>query len=87
VGNENNSKIKDLLESQHDWPCRYTFKFIVPRAEYDKLRTLVPLGEISERPSASGKYVSVTLIAHMKTPDDVLKVYDEVSKIEKIVCL
>ena len=81
------AKMKALLEDQHSWPCKYSFKFIVP---VDKLSlVLASLGEegISTKPSSKGKYISVTCSRSFNTADDVIKVYQSVSHIDGIISL
>jgi putative lipoic acid-binding regulatory protein len=81
------TRLKASLEAGHDWPCRYTFKFIVPEKEHSKLRSKIPVGEITERQSSSGNYISVTIRSMMKTPDDVIGVYEGLSDIENLISL
>ena len=36
--------MKSLLEDQHDFPCTYTFKFVVPADKIETLENLVKEG-------------------------------------------
>lgn len=81
-----NQRLKELLDSEHAWPTRYTFKFIVTS---DRLGEVVEiLGEgVEVKESKGGKYVSVTLHAHMESSDAVIDVYTRVSVIEGVISL
>ncbi len=77
---------KLLLDSQHEWPCEYGFKFIVPTTELQNLRALFTAGEtMSERPSKGGKYTSLTLKTTVDSSDAVLEIYDRVRCIPGIM--
>ena len=80
-------KLKDLLNDTHDFPCHYTFKFIVPKEEIEALRKLVAPAEFTEKPSKKGNYISLTVVKHCITCDEVLSVYHSVKVIEGIVSL
>ena len=78
---------KEKLESQHTFPGKYLFKFIVPMKSQDDLVKILPEGELSFRESSGNKYVSVTLSARLETSDDVLEVYKKTKKIEGVIAL
>lgn len=84
-------KLRKQLEEVHTWPTTYLFKFIIP-ADLEKFAEIERVfdntdAQISTRDSSKGKYTSVTVKVPMKDPDDVIKRYKEVSKIEGIVSL
>jgi len=80
-------KLKDLLNNNHEFPCRYTFKFIVPHHEIDRLRSIVGPAELSERPSKKGNYISLTVVKLCYSSDEVLNVYHSVKVIKGVVSL
>ncbi len=77
----------DKLDVAHKFPGRYTFKFIVPQQQLNSLQSLMPVGEISLRPSASGKYTALTLHTHMKHAQEVIAVYKRAADIPGIISL
>lgn len=84
---ERMSNLKELLDSQHEWPGNYTFKFIVPGNKSKELKDIVASEESFSRPSRSGKYTSMTFEIKCQSSDDVISIYQKVSKIEGIVTL
>lgn len=80
-------QFKITLQETCDWPSQYTFKFVVPIAKKGALLSLIPMGEISERQSSSGKYVSVSIRSRMETPEHVIEAYKKVSSLEGVITL
>lgn len=80
-------RFRKRLEDQHDFPCRYTFKFIVPKGRLDEVAQLLPETPYQTRPSRRGNYVSVTFEAYMNESAEVIAVYREANKIEELVAL
>ena len=80
-------RMKLLLEQSQSWPGAYTFKFIVAPTHEDRVRALLPEAKISVRASKNGKYVAVTLVCHMESPDAVLDVHMEANQIEGLISL
>jgi hypothetical protein len=78
---------KKLLQEHHDWPCRYQFKFVVTAEREQDVRALLPDAEISVRPSRNGKFVSVTMIALLQSPDEVVEVHTRASAIDGLIAL
>lgn len=82
------NRARQLLEEAHDWPSLYTFKFIVPAARVPDVELLFPPEtKIQHRASSGGKYVSVTGVALMESPDAVLAIYAAAKSIDGIVGL
>lgn len=75
------------LESQHEWPSLYMFKFIVPAGKEDGIRKLFPMNEVVEKPSKEGKYVSLTIQVMINSSDEVVRIYEEAHKIEGVIAL
>jgi len=80
-------RLKELLDDQHQWPSKYSFKFIVPYQKLTELMSLLSSGECSQKPSKNGKYISVTSIVDIKSSDEVLNIYEKASTIEGIISL
>ena len=80
-------RLKATLDQVHTWPCVYSFKFIIPRAERQALLALLPAGEVAERQSRGGNYVAVTLSAPMPDSPAVIALYQLAATIPGIVSL
>lgn len=80
-------KLRDLLAEQYEWPHSYLFKFVVPNEKVEEVRALFPGGDIQERESKTGKYVSVTVEMVLESADVVVAVYQQASKIEGLMSL
>lgn len=80
-------KFKALLNEKYQWPCDYTFKFIVSSNKEEDLSTLFQDDSIMKKNSSTGKYISFTITKEMSSSDDVVKVYQRVGSIEGIVSL
>ena len=84
-------KLKKSLEETTKFPTKYMFKFIIPSDDkknkeieniFDNLGAV-----INSRPSKTGKYKSFTILVNMKTPDEIIAKYREVSKVEGVISL
>jgi len=84
---ESIASFKEKLNSQHQWPGKYTFKFIVPIAKIEEVKVLFPSEDILERSSSKGTYKSLTIKAHIQSSDEVVSLYIEAKKIEGIISL
>ena len=78
---------KEKLDSQHEWPGTYIFKFIVPVNKVPEVKALFQGVEMKERPSSKGNYTSITVKAHLESSDHVITHYIEAKKIEGIISL
>jgi len=79
--------MRERLDEHHEWPCPYHFKFIVKADAVDQVKALFGKNKITERPSRTGKYISVSADVMMENSDTVLAVYEKASKIEGIISL
>ncbi|MFY0605687.1 MAG: DUF493 family protein [Cyclobacteriaceae bacterium] len=78
---------REKLESQHQFPGEYSFKFIVPFGKKEELLKFMPAGKTSFRPSSNNKYISITTKAHLGSSDEVLKIYTDANTIEGCIAL
>jgi hypothetical protein len=79
--------LKILLENTHNWPDEFVFKFIVPFTSVDLLSAILSPAPVQKKSSRTGKYVSVTCKKLVSSSDEVLAIYEEVSKIKGIISL
>jgi uncharacterized protein len=85
---EQKQKFADLLFEGHTWPCYFEFKFIVPTPELPIFKALFEEGtEFQLRESSGGKYTSVNMAILVKTPQEVIEIYERVAVIRGIVSL
>jgi len=78
---------KEKLESNHDFPAEYTFKFIVKPEYEEEVKSLVVDADIRLKPSSGNKYVSVSLKKEMESSESVIDVYKRAHTIEGIIAL
>lgn len=81
--------LKLQLEESSEWPSEYVFKFILKSAEKEKQMKVRQLFKqnvsLSFKSSSKGKYISVTIKATMESPDHVIEIYKEASKIKELI--
>ncbi|GAU08714.1 DUF493 family protein [Desulfoplanes formicivorans] len=76
------------LDQAHEWPCCYTFKFIVPKARQEEVVCLFgPEAFIGKTASRTGKYMSITVETGMESSAQVIDVYKRAATIQGIVML
>lgn len=75
------------LESQHEFPGLFIFKFIVPVDAVEKVEALWSKGGITKKASSNGNYISVTINAEVEDSAEVIRVYEEASRIEGCIAL
>jgi len=77
-----------LLDTTHQWPSIYSFKFIVPAVRAKELQELIPeANQVEARPSSGGKYTAFTFHCPMGSGREVLAIYSRVKGISGLVSL
>lgn len=83
--------LKDLIEKNHQWPCHYTFKFIIPSEKESEIRTMLELDitivQYEFKASGGGKYLSLTFSQHFESTHGVIAVYEKVTTIKGVISL
>jgi uncharacterized protein len=82
--------LREHLNKDMTWPSVYMFKFIAPADNriFALLHDLFPhQAEFSNRHSAGGKYVSITVKEVMMNADEVIERYRRASAIEGVMVL
>lgn len=87
AGDTSIESFKSALNDNHEWPCFYTFKFIVPQAKTAEVLSLFADDPVAERPSKSGRFISYTMELHVESADHVLSIYNRVSHIKGVITL
>lgn len=96
-GNENTNpeefykSLKEKLENNHDFPEDYLFKFIIPTDDA-KLTEIYKVFDgikftLGNRESKNGKYTACNINAFVLDADQVVRIYQEVAKIENVILL
>lgn len=71
------SRFKELLDSKHQWPGDYTFKFVCRPAQVNLLNSLFNSAKLELKNSAQGNYVSVTVTVTLQSSDEVIAIYQK----------
>jgi len=82
--------LREHLTRDITWPSVYMFKFIAPAENriFALLHDLFPhQAEFTNRHSAGGKYVSITVKELMLSADEVIERYQKASAIEGVIVL
>ena len=84
-------KLKIQLADTSTWPATYLYKFIIP-ASLEKISEIEKVFDDTDavfttRDSSKGKYSSVSIKVTMKSPEEVIEKYKEVSKVEGVISL
>lgn len=80
-------KFKELLDESYTWPDFYEFKFIVKIAAKNDVVVKLPGFAISETLSKNGNYVAISARKLMNNTQEVLDIYDVMSKVDGIISL
>ncbi len=84
---ESLDSFKATLDEHHEWPCNYTFKFIVPGKALAELKSMLEGIPHSEKDSKTGKFTSVTVTIKAKSADEIVTLYTKASTIEGLISL
>ncbi|WP_196894115.1 DUF493 family protein [Aureivirga marina] len=84
-------KLKTKLDETTTFPAKYMFKFIAPgdgkqiaeiEAKFNHMGAV-----INTKKSKTGKYISISIVANMKSSDEIITKYKELEGIEGIISL
>jgi putative lipoic acid-binding regulatory protein len=90
LSTHNFDKLREQLTENFTWPSVYMFKFIAPanHRTFALLNELFPSpAEVTNRHSAGGKYMSITVKEMMLSVDEVIERYHKASAIEGVRAL
>ena len=84
---QNSESFKNTLNQEYDFPCNYSFKFIV-KSDLEKIvLNLLPKAKSAIKTSKRRTYVSITLTSFVNNADEIVYIYDKASKIDGIISL
>jgi len=84
---EKHAQFQQVLDESHQWPCPYTFKFIVPTENLRMVKELFPDSPLRMRESKSGKYTSVTMESTMCSSKEVMAIYEKAATVPGMMAL
>ena len=79
--------LRKALDESYTWPVLYMFKFIAPKNKIDQVKSLFPKNEVVQRESKGGNYLSLTCKILVNSSEDVIRVYQQASKIKGVISL
>ena len=84
-------KLKNKLKEDTHFPTRYLFKFIVPSNE-NKVAQVEKIFDhtgavITKTSSKTGKFISISVLVIMKSPDEIVEKYIQAESVEGIISL
>ena len=85
--NRDTEQFKKKLEANHNFPCSYMFKFIVPISKKEALLNLLPKVAIKIKKSTSNKFVSITLSMDIESSDKVIDIYNQVYQVDGLIAI
>ena len=85
------SKLKERLNATTKFPTSYLYKFIV-KGSMSRVKEVEAVfsevaAKISQTPSKTGKYISVSVSVKLSSADEVISYYKKAETIEGIISL
>lgn len=83
-------RLRKQLDDTHQWPCPFSFKFILPSNEGSVAALKAVFSDsaqFSSRPSRNGNYTAFTIVETVGSAEDVFTRYEAASVIEGIISL
>ncbi len=85
------ASLKEKLETTHNFPEDYVFKFITNNDELKHTEIYRAFDDteftLSSKESKNGKYTSITINAFVLDANQVIRIYKEVGKIQGVIML
>jgi len=78
---------RSSLDDNYEWPCLFPFKFIVPKAKTEEVLALFDVEPSRAKESSSGRFTAYTLEIKVASSDEVLAIYERVTKIPNVISL
>jgi uncharacterized protein len=80
-------QFRELLDQNYQWPDYYVWKFIVKVDSQDQVKAHLSQHELQVKVSQNGSYVSITARKLVTSTDEVIELYELVSKISGVMSL
>ncbi len=78
---------RSSLDANYEWPCKFPFKFIVPKDQKEAALDLFTETPIRENPSSSGKFIAYTIEVNVHSGDEVISIYQRMAQIPGVISL
>ncbi len=78
---------RSSLDANHDWPCHFPFKFIVPKDQSDNLLGLFADDPVRANESSNGRFIAYTMEMYVHSCDEVIAIYQRVTRIPGVISL
>lgn len=82
-----NQKFKDLLETNYQWPDYYDFKFIIKTEDKHLILEKLQNCQVHETPSKQGSYTSISVRKLIHHTEEIIEMYEMMSKIKGVISL
>jgi uncharacterized protein len=76
-----------LLQTEHQWPGMYEFRFVIPASSFSDLKRLFDKELYDIKPSAKGNYLRFSCKMHFTSAEEVINKYEEVRHIDGLISL
>jgi putative lipoic acid-binding regulatory protein len=83
----NTDSFRSALDANHDWPCHYTFKFIVPKEQTQTVLDLFADDPVQANESSSGRFIAYTMEIYVRSCDEVIALYQRVGNVPGVISL
>lgn len=83
----NTDSFRSALDANHDWPCHYTFKFIVPKDQSEAVLDLFADDPVRANESSSGRFIAYTMEIYVHSCDEVIALYQRVGNVPGVISL
>jgi uncharacterized protein len=80
-------KMKALLDDNHEFPCEYSFRFVVKTHLQDELISIMGTEAVNSRAGKNKNYYSLTFLIRVDSSDHVVDIYTRASVVEGIISL
>ncbi|MGB0409936.1 MAG: DUF493 family protein [Opitutales bacterium] len=78
---------RSSLDANHDWPCSFPFKFIVPKDQSETVLELFADDPVQANESSSGRFIAYTMEMHVHSCDEVIAIYQRVAQVPGVISL
>lgn len=78
---------RSSLDANYEWPAIYPFKFIVPKEHTETVLALFADDPVRAKESSSGRFTAYTMEMHMHSSDEVIAIYQRVTRIPNVISL
>ncbi len=78
---------RSSLDANHEWPCLFPFKFIVPAEQCEIVLELFADDPVQARNSRNGRFTAYTIEIRVHSCDEVIAIYQKVAQIPGVISM